>query len=69
MWQPKPKVARKVASVLTTVVKGDSGTSLVNVSGGRSGLGHRRSRFCARCDLSDELADQTLFVDGGSALE
>ncbi len=29
-------------------MKGDSGTSLVNVSGGRSGLG-RWSRFCARC--------------------
>jgi len=49
-------------------MKGDSGTSLVNVSGGRSGLG-RWSRFCARCGMAVELAGQTLSVDGGSALE
>jgi hypothetical protein len=50
-------------------MKGDSGTSLVNVSGGRSGLGRWRSRFCARCGMAVELAGQTSFVDVGSALE
>ena len=66
MSHSKPNVARKIADVLTTVMVGIAFFFAII---GVFGLGRWKGRFCARCGMAVELAGQTLFVDGGSALE